>query len=158
MLVRCLAMMRGGGETRHLAWARELRALGVDVDVIAGEPMIFGRARHPIEGVPATVIRSPYARDFVYRFQNRRGFGRLTMQALHADEGWFCRAAWKRIAAAPLPPTIVHAHALYQAPRLRLGRFPVVVHVPGEPHSRYTADLRLAEAVVADGWAASHLP
>ena len=24
MLVRCLAMMRGGGETRHLAWAREL--------------------------------------------------------------------------------------------------------------------------------------
>ena len=23
MLVRCLAMMRGGGETRYLAWARE---------------------------------------------------------------------------------------------------------------------------------------
>ena len=30
MLVRCLAMMRGGGETRHLAWARELDALGVE--------------------------------------------------------------------------------------------------------------------------------
>src|SRR5216684_8701304 len=33
MLVRCLAMMRGGGETRHLAWVRELTALGVDVHV-----------------------------------------------------------------------------------------------------------------------------
>ena len=43
MLVRCLAMMRGGGETRHLAWARELRALGVDVDIIAGQPWLFDR-------------------------------------------------------------------------------------------------------------------
>jgi hypothetical protein len=39
MLVRCLAMMRGGGETRHLAWMRELTALGVEVDVIAGRPL-----------------------------------------------------------------------------------------------------------------------
>src|SRR5438445_355644 len=30
MLVRCLAMMRGGGETRHLAWMRELDALVAD--------------------------------------------------------------------------------------------------------------------------------
>ena len=42
MLVRCLAMMRGGGETRHLAWARELAALGVDVDIIAGVPLVSG--------------------------------------------------------------------------------------------------------------------
>src|ERR671936_454926 len=48
MLVRCLAMMRGGGETRHLAWARELGALGVDVDIIAGRPLLFGGPRYPI--------------------------------------------------------------------------------------------------------------
>src|SRR5213593_1606675 len=95
MLVRCLAMMRGGGETRHLAWARELTALGVDVDVIAGQPLMLGGARHPLEDteIAATIIRSPYMRDAVYRWGNTRGFGRLTMTALHADEEWFCRAA-----------------------------------------------------------------
>ena len=44
MLVRCLAMMRGGGETRHLAWARELTALGVDVESITGRPLVGGAA------------------------------------------------------------------------------------------------------------------
>ena len=89
MLVRCLAMMRGGGETRHLAWARELTALGVDVRIITGVPFLSGAARYPIEGVAVEMLRSPYAREFVYRFQNRRGFGRLTMTALHVDEEWF---------------------------------------------------------------------
>src|ERR1700731_2435550 len=92
MLVRCLAMMRGGGETRHLAWMRELDALGVEVDVIAGRPLMFGGMRHPVEGVKASVIRSPYMRDAVYRWQHTRGFGRITMNALHLDEEWFCRA------------------------------------------------------------------
>src|SRR5262249_39471131 len=67
MLVRCLAMMRGGGETRHLAWARELSALGVDVEMITGVPLL-GAARYPVDEVPATLVRSPYTRDFVYRF------------------------------------------------------------------------------------------
>jgi len=57
MLVRCLAMMRGGGETRHLAWARELTALGVDVDVITGAPLL-GAARYPVDEVRATVGRA----------------------------------------------------------------------------------------------------
>src|SRR5947207_13507133 len=47
LLVRCLLMMRGGGETRHLAWARELSSLGVTVDIIAGRPLLFGRPRYP---------------------------------------------------------------------------------------------------------------
>ena len=156
MLVRCLAMMRGGGETRHLAWARELTALGVDVDVITGAP-IMGRPRHAVDEVRATIIRSPYMRDFVYRFQNRRGFGRLTMTALHVDEEWFCRAAWKRIAGGRAPD-VVHAHALHQAARLRVGGIPVVINLPGAPNPRYHDDLRLADAVIADGWAAEHLP
>ena len=158
MLVRCLAMMHGGGETRHLAWIKELAALGVDVDVIAGRPLVLGPARYAVEWPQATVLRSPYLRDAVYRFQKRRGFGRLTALALHADEEWFCRAAWRRIAARPNPPDIVHAHALHQAARLRRGGIPVVVNLPGPPHPRYADDLRQADALVADGWAAANLP
>jgi glycosyltransferase involved in cell wall biosynthesis len=158
MLVRCLAMMRGGGETRHLAWMHELTALGVEVDVIAGQPMLFGGARHPVEGVSAATIRSPYLRDVVYRWQHARGFGRLTMNALHLDEEWFCRAAWRRIAARPAAPDIVHAHALYQAARFRHDDIPVVINFPGAPHPRYTADIQQADALVADGWAAKHVP
>jgi glycosyltransferase involved in cell wall biosynthesis len=158
MLVRCLAMMRGGGETRHLAWARELTALGVDVRIVTGVPFVSGEARYPVEGVDTEILRSPYAREFVYRFQNRRGFGRLTMAALHADEELFCRAAWRRIAASRPQPDIVHAHALHQAARLRIGNMPVVINLPGPPNPRYVADLQQADALIADGWAASHLP
>jgi glycosyltransferase involved in cell wall biosynthesis len=158
MLVRCLAMMRGGGETRHLAWMRELSALGVEVDVITGQPLMIGGVRHPVEGANATVIRSPYLREAVYRWQHTRGFGRLTMNALHLDEEWFCRAAWQRIAARPVPPDIVHAHALYQAARLRRGDMPVVINFPGAPKARYTNDIQQDDALVADGWAASNLP
>jgi glycosyltransferase involved in cell wall biosynthesis len=157
MLVRCLAMMRGGGETRHLAWARELAALGVHVEMITGVPLLGG-ARYPVEDVAATTLRSPYARDFVYRFQNRPGFGRLTMTALHVDEEWFCRAAWRRIAAGETRPDVVHAHALHQAARLRTVNVPVIINLPGAPNPRYTEDLRQADALVADGWAAQHLP
>jgi len=157
MFVRCLAMMRGGGETRHLAWAHELTALGVEVDIITGAPL-FGEPRYPVEGTATAIVRSPYARDFVYRFQNRRGFGRLTMTALHVDEQLFCRAAWRHIAAGDRPPDLVHAHALYQAARMRVGDIPVVINLPGEPHPRYTADLQEADALIADGWAAQHLP
>lgn len=158
MLVRCLAMMRGGGETRHLAWMRELDALGVEADVIAGRPLMFGGARHPVDGVKATVIQSPYLRDAVYRWQHTRGFGRITMNALHLDEEWFCRAAWRRIAARPVAPDIVHAHALYQAARLRHDDIPVVINFPGAPRARYTTDIQQADALVADGWAAANLP
>ncbi|HJZ72593.1 MAG TPA: glycosyltransferase family 4 protein [Vicinamibacterales bacterium] len=157
MLVRCLAMMRGGGETRHLAWARELSALGVDVEVITGVPLL-GAARYRVDEVPATLVRSPYTRDFVYRFQNRRGFGRLTMTALHVDEEWFCRAAWRHIAASRRSADVVHAHAIHQAARLRVGDMPVVINLPGPPNRRYVEDLRLADALIADGWAADHLP
>jgi glycosyltransferase involved in cell wall biosynthesis len=157
MLVRCLAMMRGGGETRHLAWAREFSALGVEVAMITGAPLLRG-PRYPLDGLPVTLLRSPYARDFVYRFQRRRGFGRLTMGALHLDEEWFCRSAWRRIAAMRQPPDVVHAHALHQAARLRTLNIPVIINLPGAPNPRYAADLQAADALVADGWAAEHLP
>ena len=157
MLVRCLAMMRGGGETRHLAWAREFTALGVDVEIVTGRP-VLAAPRYPVEEFAATIVRSPYARNFVYRYQQRRGFGRLTMTALHVDEEWFCRAAWRRIAASSHRPDVVHAHALHQAARLRRLDIPVVINLPGAPNPRYYADLHEADALVADGWAAEHLP
>src|SRR4051812_35238684 len=59
MFIRCLAMMRGGGETRRLAWIRELSALGVEVDVVTGRPLI-GAPRHALNGMPSTIVRSPY--------------------------------------------------------------------------------------------------
>ena len=158
MIVRCLAMMRGGGETRHLAWMRELDALGVDVEMITGEPLLLGGARHPVTESRAVVLRTPYLRDAVYRWQNTRGFGRATMTALHLDEEWFCRAAWKHIAAERPLPDIVHAHALHQTARLRPVDVPVVINLPGAPHARYIDDLSAADALIADGWAAEHLP
>jgi len=158
MLVRCLAMMRGGGETRHLAWARELAALGVDVDIIAGRPLLFGGPRFAMDEANVSLLRSPYTRDFVYRRQRTRGFGRLTSAVLHADEEWFCRAAWRRIAARERKPDVVHAHALYQTARLRVDDTPVVINVPGEPHARYRRDLAQADALIGDGWTAEHLP
>ena len=97
MLVRCLAMMRGGGETRHLAWMRELPALGVDVDVIAGQPLLFGGARYPVSGVHGhdDSIAVP-ARRRLPLAAHAAGSAALTMTALHLDEEWFCRAAWRR--------------------------------------------------------------
>lgn len=166
MLVRCLGMMRGGGEVRHLEWARELTSMGVETDIISGRPLLLGGPRYPAfddeggdgPGPRLTLLRTPYTRDFVYRHQRRRFFGRLTMTALHADEEWFCRAAWKHLGAAPRKPDVVHAHALHQAARLRVGSVPVVINLPGAPNPRYLDDLQRADALVADGWAADHLP
>lgn len=156
MLLRCLSMMHGGGETRHLAWARALRNAGDEVAIITGRPL-FATPRHDLDS-SVVVLRSPYVRNLVYRFQHTRGFGRLLSQLLHADEEWFCRAAWNRIAELPERPDVVHAHALYQAARLRRGSIPTIVNVPGLPNPRYFGALKLADAVVADGWAAQHLP
>jgi len=149
-------MMHGGGETRHLAWAHALRQAGDEVTIISGRPLL-AKARYEVEP-SAIVLRSPYVRDLVYGLQQTRGFGRLLSQALHADEEWFCRAAWSRIRQMRQRPDIVHAHALYQAARVGNGVVPTVVNLPGQPNARYFADLQRADALVADGWAAHNLP
>ncbi len=131
--------------------------MGVAVDVIAGRPLCRP-VGHPIEGIASELVRTPYVRDAVYRWQRRRGFGRLTAAALHADEDIYCRAAWRRIAARGVQPDIVHAHAIHQAARLRRNDIPVVINLPGPPHARYVNDLRMADALVSDGWSAGHLP
>jgi glycosyltransferase involved in cell wall biosynthesis len=156
-LMRCLAMMRGGGETQHLAWMRALVRAGVEVQIISGRPLLQ-RARYSVVDLPETQLRSPYVRDLVYRVQGKRIVGRLGSLALHADEEIFCRLAWARIAAARVKPDLVLAHALHQAARLRTIDVPVAVYLPGAPHARYIADLRRADALISDGWAAKHLP
>jgi glycosyltransferase involved in cell wall biosynthesis len=137
---------------------RALRALGVEIDVITGRPLI-GRPVYPPEPDLDTVsLRSPYMRGFVYRVQSWRGFGRLSMWSLHADEELFCRMAFARIAQQPQPPDLVLAHALHQAPRLAPSTYPVAVYLPGPPHPRYVPDLQRADALISDGWAAKQLP
>ena len=156
MLVRCLAMMRGGGETRHLAWMRELETLGVEVDVIAGQPLMLGGARHPVTGVTAEVIRSPYVRDAVYRWHSAASAASRCTRCISTRNGF----AAPRGSGSPggRCADIVHAHALYQAARLRRRDIPVVINFPGEPHARYLPDIQHADALIADGWAAINLP
>lgn len=157
-LMRCLAMMRGGGETQHLAWMRGLARLGVEIEVITGRPLL-GSAVYPAEADLETItLRSPYMRDVVYRVQRWRGFGRLSMWSLHADEELFCRMAFARIAESRRQPDLVLAHALHQAPRLSAGTYPIAVYLPGPPHPRYIPDLQRADALISDGWAAKELP
>jgi glycosyltransferase involved in cell wall biosynthesis len=156
MLLRCLSMMHGGGETRHLAWARELARGGDEVTIITGRPLV-APARFACDR-NVVVLRSPYMRDVVYRFQRTRGLGRVLAQALRADEEWFCRSAWRWIAHAPTAPDIVHAHALPGAARLRRGAIPTVINLPGMADPRDVADLQRADAIIADGYAADHLP
>ena len=165
MLLRCLGMMRGGGETRHMAWIRELTSMGVDVEVITGGPL-FGDMRFPPTDVPCrdtTVIKSPYMRDLVYKTQGRRGLGRLGVAMLHTDEEWFCKLAWQHIASTAASssgrrPDIVHAHALHQAARLKTIDVPVAINLPGQPHARYVEDLQKADVLLSDGWGARRLP
>jgi glycosyltransferase involved in cell wall biosynthesis len=130
------------------------------VEVITGRPL-FGAMRFPVTDVESrdtTVIRSPYLRDLVYKMQNRRGFGRLGVVMLHADEEWFCKMAWQHLAASRRKPDIVHAHALHQTARLKTIDVPVAVNLPGEPNPRYVGDLQLADVLLSDGWGARKLP
>jgi glycosyltransferase involved in cell wall biosynthesis len=157
-LMRCLAMMRGGGETQHLAWIRALKRLGVQIDVITGQPLVRGPVYPPEPDLETLTLRSPYMRNVVYTMQSRRGFGRLTMWALHGDEELFCRLAFARIAERREQPDLVLAHALHQAPRLAPGSYPIAVYLPGPPHPRYVPDLQRADGLISDGWAAKQLP
>ena len=155
--MRCLAMMRGGGETQHLAWMRALITMGVEIDIITGRPLLQPPL-YDVDDIPTTVLRSPYMRDFVYKVQGKRVVGRLGSMALHADEELFSRLAWSTISARVTKPDLVLAHAVHQAARVRTVDVPVAIYLPGPPHERYTGDLRQADALISDGWAAKHLP
>jgi glycosyltransferase involved in cell wall biosynthesis len=149
-------MMHGGGETRHLAWARELQRAGDEVTIVTGRPL-FAPARYQLDP-EIVVLRSPYVRDLVYQFQRTRGLGRVLARMLRADEEWFCRAAWRHMAQSTRRPDVVHAHALTAAARVRSLPIPTIINLPGMADPRDIAELQLADSIVADGWAAEHLP
>src|SRR5258708_5143614 len=67
-LMRCLAMMRGGGETQHLSWMRALRDMGVEVDIISGRPLLQAPP-YRVADLRETMLLSPYTRDLVYKVQ-----------------------------------------------------------------------------------------
>jgi glycosyltransferase involved in cell wall biosynthesis len=150
-------MMRGGGETQHLAWIRALIKMGVDIDIITGRPLLQ-QPLYTVDDIPNTVLRSPYMRDLVYKVQGKRIVGRAGAWALHADEELFCRMAWNVIAERPVKPDLVLSHAVHQAARLRPLPIPVAIYLPGPPNPRYVGDLRMADGLISDGWAAKHLP
>jgi len=150
-------MMRGGGETQHLAWIRALVGMGVEIDIITGRPLLQ-RALYTVDDIPTTVLRSPYMRDLVYKVQGKRIVGRAGAWALHADEELFCRMAWNVIAQRKVRPDLVLSHAVHQAARLRELAIPVAIYLPGPPNPRYVGDLQLADGLISDGWAAKHLP
>jgi glycosyltransferase involved in cell wall biosynthesis len=47
---------------------------------------------------------------------------------------------------------------VHQAARLKPAPIAVVINLPGPPDHRYQGDLKTADALVADGWAADRLP
>src|SRR5688572_16815334 len=84
-----LTVMRGGGETRDLSWARELRRLGVDVSFLSIRPL-FRAMRYPLEPAQGTTVRAPYLRNQVYRLMDRRVVGRLASVLLDVETRVFC--------------------------------------------------------------------
>jgi len=70
-------MMRGGGEMRHLAWARELTSLGVAVDIIAAGGQALA--------MRAYVTRPDEMEGFIARTVER--FGRLDVMMCNAGFG-----------------------------------------------------------------------
>ena len=80
------------------------------------------------------------------------------MQALHVDEEWFCRDAWRRIAARSNRRTSSMRTPCIRRRACAAATFPSSSICPGRPHPRYAGDLRQADALVADGWAAANLP
>src|SRR5690349_5741481 len=107
-----LSMMRGGGETRDLAFATHLRDLGCDVTLVSVDPLI-GRVRHPIEGVPSRLLRAPYFRDLVYRLMVLPKTGRLATFLLNQDVRRFSRAVIGMAADPSCPIDILQAAGLY---------------------------------------------
>ena len=97
-----LSMMRGGGETRDLAFATHLRDLGCDVTLVSVDPL-FGQVRHPIEGVPSRLLKAPYFRDLVYRLMVLPKTGRLATFLLNQDFKRFSRRVVDLVADPELP-------------------------------------------------------
>jgi glycosyltransferase involved in cell wall biosynthesis len=148
-----LSMMRGGGETRDLAFATHLRALGCDVTLVSVDP-ILGKVRHPIEGVPSRLLRAPYFRDLVYRLMVLPKTGRLATFLLNQDFKRFSRAVVDLVAAPSYEIDVLQAAGLYPVVEVKRRRpIPVIIRnqggLPAKWLRRYVPQ---ADAIIGDGW------
>jgi glycosyltransferase involved in cell wall biosynthesis len=148
-----LSMMRGGGETRDLAFATNLRDLGCDVTLVSVDP-ILGRARHPIEGVPSRLLGAPYFRDLVYRLMVLPKTGRLASFLLNQDVKRFSRRVIDLVADPAYPIDVLQAAGLYPVVEVKRHRqLPVVIRNQGGlPAAWMRRYVPRADAIIGDGW------
>jgi glycosyltransferase involved in cell wall biosynthesis len=151
-----LTMMRGGGETRDLNLARELRALGVDVTLVSTDPIVGG-TRYPIAEGPSRLIRSPYFRDWVYRFMEIPKAGRLASLLLRLDVELFSRRLVDLVSRTDYPIDILQGAGLYPAVAAQDRGIPVVVRAQGgSPPAPFVPLVARASAIIGDGWDAEN--
>lgn len=148
-----LSMMRGGGETRDLAFATHLRDLGCDVTLISVDPL-FGRVRHPIVGVPSRLLRAPYFRDLVYRLMVLPKTGRLATFLLNQDVKRFSQRVIALAADPAYPVDILQAAGLYPVVEVKRRRpIPVVIRNQGGLPARWMRRyVPQTDAIIGDGW------
>jgi glycosyltransferase involved in cell wall biosynthesis len=152
-----LSMMRGGGETRDLALARELERLGVTVEMLTVEPLL-ARIRYPVEGIACRYLRAPYFRDIVYRLMLLPKCGRLASFLLAQDVLQFSRRVVEQLSNAGETTDLLQAAGLYPVVQLKRRRgLPVIIRNQGglpPPHLR--GFVSEADAIIGDGWDAEN--
>ena len=148
-----LSMMRGGGETRDLAFATHLRDLGCEVTLVSVDP-ILGRVRHPIQGVPSRLLRAPYFRDLVYRLMVLPKTGRLATFLLNQDVKRFSQRVIDLVADPEYPIDILQVAGLYPVVKVKQKRqIPVVIRNQGGLPARWMRPyVPKADAIIGDGW------
>ncbi len=147
-----MTVMRGGGETRDLAWARGLRKRGVDARFLSILPL-NGRVRYPVADVPLQTVRAPYLRERVYAMQGLPKTGRLSSLLLDIETRVFCSRAIRAIVSSAEPPDLVHASHLYPMVKLKDARpaMRVVVRNMGGIAPQYRHLIPRADAIIGDG-------
>jgi len=153
-----LSMMRGGGETRDLAFTRHLGDLGCDVTLVSVDP-IGGRVRHPIVGGQSRLLCSPYFRDLVYRLMVLPKTGRLATFLLNQDVKQFSRRVIDLVSDPAYPIDVLQAAGLYPvvaAKERRRDLSVVIRNQGGLPAQWMRPYVPRADAVIGDGWDADN--
>lgn len=152
-----LTMMRGGGETRDLNLARQLRTLGCDVTLVSIQPLV-GAPRFPIEDGQHRLLRSPYLRDWVYRLMEAPKGGRLAALLLRLDIELFSRRLVDLVSESSYPIDVLQGAGLYPAvtARERAGMPVIIRNQGGTPPRHFLPQVAQADAVIGDGWDADH--
>jgi glycosyltransferase involved in cell wall biosynthesis len=152
-----LSMMRGGGETRDLALARELTRMGVSVELLTIKPLV-GRIRYPVEETACRYLCAPYFRDLVYRLMTVPKAGRVASFLLHQDVVLFSRRVVELLSRPTEQTDLVQAAGLYPVVDLKRQRsIPVVIRNQGGlPPPALRRYITRADAIIGDGWDAEN--